>query len=730
MSNTSKTPEHEPGCNDPWLTPNASPNGAYYAPPYAGVPHTTVFSLGWILRVVRRNWLYIVVAAALGLGLAVVRVQRIPKRYMASSMIEMSVRRPRIIDRDDAVLTDRFAAMDTTQVFNTRLQKFMDQRTMEIARDVLIERGIRDPMALAPASFSLMKDSFLVQISCMHNDPTNAALSANAFAEAALRVMERDNRESSDGAVEWLRTQAAAQKRELEKADQALAMFRSEHQLDLLQSQIVAVRESLTNLNRTQSQLQSRIVTERELLAALDEGKIPQELAGVDDVREQFAALRAGRSRLELLLEKYRPQHPAVQAEVHQVESLKLAYDAVLTKHRKALQDTIGVLDRQLAALNKQIETTQRDAAAKEVRLVELSSMQNGLQRELQAADMSYSGVLRRMEEARLSADEKTTAVKISRQAEIPMMHIYPQPRRSAAKGLILGGFLGLLLAFAKDWFEDHVTSTEDVEEGLGLRALGLFGREKITDRATLARAVLHNTPPAFTEAVAGLRTNIVMGGGGEAVIRSILITSSGVECGKTVTTCNLALMFALTGERTLVVDCDFRRPRIGRLLAKPADKAHSLAHALLAGKTADRDFAALVQKGPHPGLDVVASAADRQLRPAYLLGHPSIKAFIEWAQANYDRVIIDSPPHGVLSDATNLAGYVSGVIIVCRHDKSRKHGIARTIRSLEHVNANLLGAVINGVPQGGLSSYDYYRGGYDMKDYQASAGEDEEKEG
>jgi len=440
-----------------------------------------------------------------------------------------------------------------------------------------------------------------------------------------------------------------------------------------------------------------------------------------------LAALRGARSRLALLQSKFRAQHPEVQAAQREVESLESAYEAVLSKHRKALEDTIGVLERQLAALRMQIETTQRDAAAKEVRLVELSSMQGALQRELQAADMSYSGVLRRMEEARLSADEKTTAVKIARLAEPPMMHIYPRPRRSAATGLMFGGFLGLLLAFAKDWFEDHVTSTEDVEDGLGLQALGLFGREKIKDRATLARAVLHNTPPAFTEAVAGLRTNIVMGGGGEMDTRSILITSAGVECGKTVTACNLALMFALTGERTLIVDCDFRRPRVGRLLAKAPDRAHSLAHALQEGKRADSEFAALVQQGPHANLDVIGSAADRQLRPAYLLGHASIKVFVDWAQANYERVIIDSPPHGVLSDATNLAGYVSGVIIVCRHDKSRKHGIARTIRSLEHVNANLLGAVINGVPQGGLSAYDYYRGGYDVKEYQAMEKEDDE---
>ncbi len=670
------------------------------------------------MRVVRHNWMYIAVAAALGLGLVIARVQTIPEQYKATSMIEMSVRRPRISSGEEAVLTDRHSWVNTEQVFNTRLKKFQDPRTKKIARQILQNQGVTDPIALAPASFSMVNDSFLVRISCAHTNPTNAALSANAFAEAAVQVMEQDNRESSESAVEWLRTQAAAQKDAVEKADQALAAFRAKHQLDLLESQIAAVRDSLTSLNRNQSELQSRIVTERELLAALEAGQIPQDLADAVDVREQQSVLRAARSRLQLLLEKYRTQHPAVQAEMHLVRTHEAAYQEVLAKHRQVLRDTINVLERQFAALRSQIEATQRDAAEKEARLVSLNSTQGALERELQAANMSYAGVLRRMEEARLSADEKTTAIKIAQLADPPVMPVYPRPMRSAAKGLIFGGFLGVLLAFAKDWLKDHVSSTEDVEDGLGLRVLGLFRREKITDRATLARAVLNNNPPAFTEAVAGLRTNLVMGGD-EAAVRSLLVASAGVECGKTVTACNLALMFAMTGERTLIVDFDFRRPRIGRLLAKIPDKAHSLAHVLSDNQEQQIDFSALVQKGPHEKLAVIASAPDRNLHPAYLLGHASIKAFIEWAEEKYERVVIDSPPHGLLSDAMNLAAYVSGVIIVCRHDKSRKHGIARTIRALEHLHANLLGAVINAVPQGGLSAYDYYRGGYDFKDYQ-----------
>ncbi len=724
MANEPKTPEQTPSV-DPWQMSTPTHYGAYYASPYGTAPNTNVFTIGWILRVVRRNWLYIAIAAALGFGLAVFKVQRTPKRYMASSMIEMSVRRPRITSGQDAVLTDRFGSMNTEQVFNTRLQKFQNLQTFEIARQILKNKGVTDPLALSPGSFSLVKNSFLVRITCIHTNPTNAALSANTFAEAAVQVMEEDNREASEGAVEWLRTQAQSQKQELEKIDKTLAAFRAEHQLDLLQSQVTAVQDSLRRLNGNLSGLQSEIVTKQELLTALSEGKVPQELAIAEDVRNQQAALRAARSRLQLLLTKYRPQHPAVLSELRQVQVLEEAYKAVLEKHKQSLEDTIDVLERQEAALGQQIEETQREAADKEVKLVELNSRQNALNRELQTADMSYSGVLRRIEEARMSADEKTTAIQIASLANTPMAPFSPNLKRTAAAGFMFGGFLGLLLAFAKDWLEDHVTSTEDIEEGLGVPVLGTFGRMQIKNRTKLALAVLDNEPVAFTEAVAGLRTNIVMGGDDDADIRSILISSAGVECGKTITACNLAMMFAMTGESTLIIDFDFRRPRVGRLLTKAGSKSQSLAHALLAGKHDPDSFAALVQKGPHENLDVIASTADKHLRPAYLLGHASIKLLIDWAQEHYDRVIIDSPPHGLLSDATNLASYVSGVIIVCRHDKSRKHAIARMIRSLQHVNANVLGAVINGVPQGRLSSYDYYRGGYDFQDY-TTATEDE----
>ncbi len=700
-----------------------------YGMPYAAPPPGGI-SISLILRVVRRKWLYVALGVVLGLSIGVYRTSRLTDRYRAESAIEMSVRRPRIMNRQDAVLSDRTGSWNSTEVFNTRLHKFRGEETRRAAIEALREKGVDKPERLAPASFSLVEDTFLVRISCTHSNPEMAMLSANAYARSAVEVMAEENEKLSESAVAWLKKKAAAQKGALEEIEERLSEFRRNHDLDLLSHKKKMIEETISSLNRQLAQIDSRALRVQEIYESLARSEIPDNWAFADEMAGRLAQLRRLKRDHEDILTRYRPQHPKVNALKTKMQLLERSVTNSFEKHLQSSEKKLELYERQKEEIESKIEAKQKEASRIEQQIVDLNNRRRNIEREQQVADRSYHSILRRMEEARLSADEKTVAVKISRLAKMPVAPIGTGARRTLFAALMMGGFFGVGLAFAKDWLENHVASVEDVEVDLGLTVVGLVPYQKSKDRKELAQATLNDIDrhQAFTEAFVGLRTNLAVGPYGQ-MSKSILITSAGIECGKTVVACNLATTFANTGARTLLIDFDFRRPRLARMFDIEASRKESLLHMLGRPDVNEEDFESLPVATPDPNLFVISNYGDSEIRPSRLLGKGALERFMNWAKDNYDQVILDSPPHGLLSDAVALSEHVEGVLIVCRHEKSRKRAILNTIKSLKHVDANILGAVINGAPLGrGLfSKYDYYYGGYSAKEYKEKyvAGED-----
>lgn len=692
-----------------------------YGMPY-GAPPPGGISISWILRVVRRKWLYIALGVVLGLAIAVFRNSRVTDRYRAQSTIEMSVRRPRIMNREDAVLSDRSGSWNAKEVFNTRLHKFRGEETRHAAFEVLQEKGVNNPERLAPASFSLVPETFLVRISCTHSNPEMAKLSANAYAKAAVEVMAEENEALSESAVAWLKTKAAAQKETLEQIEKRLSRFRRNHDLDLLNHKKKMVEETISSLNRELAKIQSRVLREEEVYESLKRFDIPDNWALADEMAGRMAQLRNAKREHENLLTRYRAEHPKVKTLRKKVQLLAEGLTNSFEKRRQSSEKKLGLYQKQKEQIESQIEAKQKEATELEQQIVDLNAELLSIERERQVADRSYQGILRRMEEARLSADEKTVAVKISRLAKMPLAPIGTGSRRALLAAIMMGGMFGVGLAFAKDWLENHVASVEDVEGDLGLKVVGLVPYQKSKDRKELAQATLNDIDrhQSFTEAFVGLRTNLAVGPYGE-MSKSILVTSAGIECGKTVVACNMAATFANTGARTLLVDFDFRRPRLARMFEIEPTRKESLLHMLGRPEVNERDFESLPSATSDPNLFVISNYGDAEVKPSRLLGKDALERFMTWAKENYDQVILDSPPHGLLSDAIALSEHVDGVVIVCRHEKSRKKAILNTVKSLDHVDANILGAVINGAPRGrGLfSKYDYYYGGYSVREYE-----------
>ncbi|MCX7748537.1 MAG: CpsD/CapB family tyrosine-protein kinase [Clostridia bacterium] len=224
-------------------------------------------------------------------------------------------------------------------------------------------------------------------------------------------------------------------------------------------------------------------------------------------------------------------------------------------------------------------------------------------------------------------------------------------------------------------------------------------------DRNTLIS--MANPKSQISEAYRILRTNIQFTGL-DRQLKTIMVTSSGPGEGKTTTTVNLAVVFAQSGNRVLLIDADLRKPRVYTYFDIDPKKGITT---LLSRQGSFKDY---VQKSGVEGLDVIACGPIPP-NPSELIGSNAMKKFIEEIKGHYDTILFDSPPVNPVTDAAVLSTLCDGVIFVCRVGQTKVDSIQKSKEHLVNVNANILGVVLNGVDKNIMGTYSY-RNYYDEK--------------
>jgi len=202
----------------------------------------------------------------------------------------------------------------------------------------------------------------------------------------------------------------------------------------------------------------------------------------------------------------------------------------------------------------------------------------------------------------------------------------------------------------------------------------------------------------AAAEAYRSLRTNLLFAFV-DAPPKAIVFTSPGAHEGKSVTCANLGVVLAQADKRTLVVDCDLRRPATHAIFG--LRNFWGLVNVL----TGERPLPDAVQE-PLPGLEVLTSG-QMPPNPTELLGSRRFSDLLAGAREHYDYVLLDAPPIGPVSDPAILSSQGDGVMLVLNAQKTRKIAVRQARRSLDAVGANLIGTVMNNV-KGRPFSYGY----------------------
>lgn len=212
------------------------------------------------------------------------------------------------------------------------------------------------------------------------------------------------------------------------------------------------------------------------------------------------------------------------------------------------------------------------------------------------------------------------------------------------------------------------------------------------------------NPGSSVSESFKKLRTNIRFSSMGQAV-KIILVASSVTGEGRTTTAINLAISYAQENKNVLLLDADLRRPSVGSAFFR-ASRTGLSDLLIRQGQVQDA-----IQQTDIPGLYVLP-AGTAPPNPSELLGSEAMRELLGSLKAQFDVIIIDSPPALSFADAQIVGAMSDGVVLVARSGKVTKEAVRRTRLGMEHVGAHILGAVLNNSSRNRVeSSYANYYG-------------------
>ncbi|HMV49114.1 MAG TPA: polysaccharide biosynthesis tyrosine autokinase [Blastocatellia bacterium] len=707
-------------------------------------------------RIVRRRLWVPISIVVVTLILATIYNLRLPSIYEGVTKIEIQ-REDRVVDLKD--LQINMGGGDDAQYINTKLKTlqgpkiaYLVAKALDLEHNSEFLPGVSRPLNSQPEGLQVtegesdlqvemqrlenfinvllanveikpVRETRLVEILYRHRSPDLARRIADTWAEAFIKNSLEERYATNREAAVYLDKSIADYKLRLKEAEERLQNYLRDHQILDFGQKEGTTNSRLSELNhillqseteRKNAQLAyelSRSVSDVSTLPEIQRDQIVQEL------NIKITELRQQRERL---LVEFTPEWPDVKKVSQQLQQLegelRASHQRILStlenQYRTAVQREDGL--RKTFA-QQRAETMQQSHGAIDAKMLqaEVDSNRQLLDSLLQSqkgVEVSAAGLMK-------------SNIRIAEVSPIPRVPVAPKRAQNVLLSVLLALVGGVGLVLFLDYLNNRIESVEDIDRYLRLPALGVIpaldntakARRLIGNKSAAANGGNGEMLPArvqggdnllltnveanssLAESYRQLRTSLLLSSASHAP-RTLLITSSQPAEGKTTTSVNTAISLAQTGASVLIIDADLRRPRVHRVFGLKNNAGLSN---YLAGET---DLGALIQVAM-PNLYVLP-VGPLPPNPAELLGSPKMKQLVETLSANFDHVVIDSPPVSSFADSLILSALVDGVMIVVKAGTTSREMAQRTKAHLQSVGAKLLGVVINQIK---LQPHDYY---------------------
>lgn len=520
-------------------------------------------------------------------------------------------------------------------------------------------------------------DTYVFGILATSRDPEKAALLANTLAEIYRDDQIRQKVEAAERMATWLSGRVGELRAELDQRQREIA--------DLRARSALVSDESLQALNLQAIELRGLLAEAQERLGEAEERLARLEAAGAaGDIDARLGAAEDG--QLAAAAGDLANGEPGARLRFdRRFEQIRLQADS----ERRRAADQVEELQRQADALTAQFESQSAD-------LLQLQQ----LEQEAQATTVLYESFLTRLKEASAQSSVHEADSRLLTAAE-PGSKVAPRTSFMLALSLVAGLLAGSAFVLLREFRRNGFRTAEDLERLTGQPVLGQIPLIPARNRPDTIRYLLEKPASAAAEAVRNLRTSILLSDLDNPP-QVVMATSSIPAEGKTTTAIALALNLAGLGKRVLLIEGDIRRRTFDTYFGNPLSTG-----GLLSVLT---DRMALQEAVTRPdGLEIDVLTGERPTaNAADLLSSEGLRRLLEDARAQYDHVIIDTPPVLVVPDARVIGQHADAVIYVVQWDSTARTQVQAGLRAFRSVNVPVAGLVLSRVNPKGMQRYGY----------------------
>lgn len=715
-------------------------------------------------RVLRRR-LAVFIAVALGIfALAVLVTMQMTPQYTATASVIIDARRSQVIDIE-AVLTgvgSDAAALDTeVELIRSRSLAQAVVESLDLVSDPEFNGRLREPSgvgalisgvtgffsALLPSQVAESTGSpesreldqvtsavldrlsarrsgmtYMISISFVSEGPEKAARIANAFADAYLTSQLEAKFEATERANIWLNERLEVLREEVRTDEQAVELYRAENGLldtggsTLTEQQISDLNAQLAIQRAELSAAESSL---RSVQAQLNQGS---SLDTIGEVlrSETIRALRAQQTetsrRRSDLTSRYGPRHPEILAVEREAADLEEQVAREIQRIVAGLETEVNVARQRVASLQATLAGVRDELVTNNRALVRLRE----LEREAEASRTLFESFLNRFRQTNEQDDLATADARIVARAPVPSEPSSPNWILNLALGVVLAGMAGAGAIAILEVFDNGVRTEGDVERELGAGHIASvpfltqsrFGRKKGKSGGHPYDYIRENPLSGIAESFRVIRSAILLSNLDKAH-KIVAVTSALPGEGKTTTTFSLGRISAMSGSKTLILDCDLRR----RLLTKAA--APDAKRGLLEVLAGDCSLDSVLIEDAERGLHILPSV-ESQFTPRDVFSSEAFRSLLVVLRQRYDLVIIDTAPVLAVTDTRVIAAKADAVVVNVKWKTTPREAAGSALDILREVKANVLGVVLAQVDMNAQARYGYEGSSYYYKNYRS----------
>jgi polysaccharide biosynthesis transport protein len=607
-------------------------------------------------------------------------------------------------------------------------------RSVPIVQETIAQLNLKDETGnpLKRSDFldnlllSNIRGTDILQIDYRHHDSETAKAVVDTLMSIYLDKHLLDIRSNTVAARQFIEQQLPKAEHNVLKADIELRQFKEGNRIADLATEATEVVEASEELYRRVAEAQSELASANAQAVAFSRQlhMNPQQAIAITALSQSPGVQNAltALQEVELLLAseqvRFQDNHPTITS----LQTRKANLETVLDQR---IQQTLGeqgigaTENLQIGELRAELvgdfirNEVRRNGLGQQVSILNnaqstyrnrirqlpyLEQQQRELERKLEAAQTTYSLLLQRFHEIRIAEHQTVGNARIIQTAAVLEEPVSPRAASHWISGLLLGGVLAIIAAVGLETLDKTLRSVREIREAFKFPLLGMIPLHHKPRRSLLFAGNMPLYPSDlvvqddFTSAIAAayrlVETNVKFLGS-KQTLKSIVVSSTVPQEGKSFVASNLALAIAQSKHRVLLIDADLRCPSQHKIwhisnevgLSQILSEEHPI--------TAIQSITAY--------LDVLPAGAV-PINPAGLLDSQQMNALLEEVSSDYDLVILDTPALNAVADVLILGQKTDGILFVARPGVVDILSAGFAKERLEQSEQNVLGLVINGV--------------------------------